>query len=187
MPGPANFRISFIVYNMRPNYQWLPDCHLSEGMVCKSVLQDVEQCLEWLEEESDEFKFRMGLIAAVALIRSVGHVLQKVDGNRDPILMRIITRRFDDLKNDRANARVFWEFIEAERNLILKEYDLRFDFAPIVTTADADHAWRIGSNIYCPMADGVYAGEDVRDVLREAVAWWKEELAGIEKETRGQA
>ncbi len=168
---------------MGSNYQWLPDRRRSEGTVCKSVLQDVEQCLEWLDEESDEFRFRMVLIAAVALIRTVGHVLQKVDGSRDPILMEIIMRRFRAWKQDRTKAKVFWEFIEAERNSILKEYDLRFDFAPIVTTAEADHAWRIGSNLYCPVAEGSYLGEDVRDVLREAVAWWKNELAGIEEET----
>ena len=154
--------------------------------MCKSALQDVELCLEWLDEESDEFRFRMALIAAVTLIRAVGHVLSKVDGSQHPELGEIITRRFHEWKRDRIRARVFWEFIEAERNSILKEYNLRFDFAPIVTTAEADHAWRIGSNLYCPVAEGAYAGEDVRDVLREAVAWWKSELAIIEKEFRTQ-
>jgi hypothetical protein len=172
---------------MKSNYQWLPDRHQPTGMVCRSVLRDVEQCLEWLEEESDEFRFRMALIASVALIRTVGHVLRNVDGKQHPALMEIITRRFDQWKLDRAKARVFWEFIETERNSILKEYDLRFDFAPMVTTADADHAWRIGSNLYCPVAEGAYAGEDVRDILREAVAWWKEELATIERELQTQA
>ena len=80
---------------MRPNYQWLPDRHRLEGMASRSVLQDVEKCLEWLEDESDEFRFRMALIAAVALIRTVGHVLRKVDGSRRPALMEIISRRFD--------------------------------------------------------------------------------------------
>src|SRR5713226_7819790 len=112
----TSFTVLFIGYDMRSNYQWLPDRHRPEGMVCKSVLQDVEQCLEWLEEESDEFRFRMALIVAVTLIRTVGHVLRNVDGSQHPTLMEIITRRFHEWKRDRAKARVFWEFIEAERN-----------------------------------------------------------------------
>ena len=94
---------------MRPNYQWLPDRHRLEGMASRSVLQDLEKCLEWLEDESDEFRFRMALIAAVALISTVGHVLGKVDGSQRPALMEILARRFDQWKRDRTKARVFWE------------------------------------------------------------------------------
>lgn len=109
-------------------------------------------------------------------------MLKKVDATQNPAMMETVSRRFEEWKCDREKARVFWEFIDAERNSILKEYDFRFNFAPIVTTAQSDHAWRIGSNLYCPVAEGAYAGEDVRDVLREAVAWWKAELELIERE-----
>jgi hypothetical protein len=173
------------VPDMKSTYQWLPDRFRPEGMMARSVLQDVEQCLEWFDDETDEFRFRMALIAAVALVRTVGHVLKKVDGQQDPALMAIVDQRFSEWKRDRPSAKVFWEFIDAERNSILKEYDLRFDFSPMVTTAEADHAWRLGSNIYCPISEGAYAGEDVRDVLREAVCWWKSELVEIERRLSG--
>jgi len=151
-------------------------------MLSIAVLDDLEHCLKWLEDESDEFRFRMVLIASVALVRTVGHVLRNVDGRHDPVLMEMITKRFDEWKRDKAKARIFWEFIDIERNSILKEYDLRFDFSPMVTTAEADHAWRIGSNLYCPVAEGTYAGEDVRDVLREAVTWWRAQVSSIVQE-----
>jgi hypothetical protein len=79
----------------------------------------------------------MALIAAVALIRTVGHVLKKVDAAQNPAMMESVSRRFEEWKRDREKARVFWEFVDAERNSILKEYDFRFDFAPIVTTAES--------------------------------------------------
>ena len=44
--------------------------------------------------------------------------------------MEIIARKFQQWTRDRDKSKVFWEFLETERNLILKEYNLRFDFAP---------------------------------------------------------
>jgi len=149
-------------------------------MLCRLVLDDVEQCLQWLEDEPDEFRFRMVLVAAIALVRTVGHVLRNIDSRNDEKLKRVVDDKFEAWRQNREKSKVFWEFINEERNSILKEYEFRFDFAPIVTTAESDHAWRVGSNLYCPVAEGVYAGEDVRDVLKEAVAWWRRELQEIE-------
>jgi len=149
-------------------------------------LEDVEQCIAWLDSEDDEFRFRMGLIAAVALVRAVGHVLKKVDGARDSTLTEVIDARFAAWKADRVYARIFWDFIESERNYVLKQYELRFQFSPMVTTPEADHAWRLGSAIYCPLTEGAYCGEHACDVLREAVAWWSREMDLIDTEYRAR-
>jgi hypothetical protein len=109
----------------------------------------------------------------------VGHALRKVDAARNPELKPIVEQRYTAWKADPERARIFFEFIEQERNLILKEYEVRIEFSPMITTSEATHAWRVGSNIFCPVASGYYAAQDVRDVLREAVAWWDAELNRI--------
>src|SRR4051812_32207164 len=147
---------------MRWNHQWLPDRSHVTGMLSRAAVQDVKGCLAWLEREEDEFKFRMVVIAAIALVRTVGHVLAKVDVERDVRLKSVVDQRYNTWKQNRRDSRIFWEFIDEERNLILKEYDIRIDFAPMVTTPEADHAWRIGSRFFCPLSEGAYAGRDVR-------------------------
>ncbi len=148
--------------------------------MARSVLQDVSSCISWLHEETDPFRFRMAVVASIALVRAVGHVLRKVDSSNCPVFAEVVKERFESWKRDRESARIFWEFIESERNNILKEYEFRFDFSPVITTGEATHAWRVGADLYCPVVDGVYVGQDVRDVLQEAVRWWTQELDAIE-------
>ena len=45
----------------------------------RKVLADCEVALEMLEEEEDEQRWRVLWAGAMALLRAVGHVLQKVD------------------------------------------------------------------------------------------------------------
>lgn len=77
-----------------------------------------------LEDEEDGQRWRVLWAGAMALVRAVGHVLRKVDGeNKDvsPLVEAAWTR----WKADRSANAVFWEFIEDERNNILKE--IRFN------------------------------------------------------------
>ena len=108
----------------------------------------------------------MALVAAIALVRTVGHVLKNIDSRDDRKLKRVVDNKFETWRQNREKSKVFWYF------------------APIVTTAESEHARRIGSNLYCPVAEGVYAGEDVRDVLKEAVAWWRRELRRLKNQVR---
>ena len=52
------------------------------------VLEDCRMALTLLEEERDYRRWRVHWAAAVALVRAVGHVLDKVDG-KDPVRKRI--------------------------------------------------------------------------------------------------
>jgi len=40
----------------------------------------------------------------------------------------------------------------------------------------------IGENIYRPMLDGPWEGDDARDVLIAAIDWWEEQLIIIEND-----
>jgi len=46
---------------------------------------------------------------------------------------------------------------------------------------EAAEVFPIGDNIYRPLLDGFREGDDARDVLSEAIAWWDVELAAIER------
>jgi len=148
-----------------------------------------------LEEESDNQRWRIHWAAAVALIRAVGHILDKVDGD-DPIIKEVANAAFREWKGTDPKHVIFREFIEWERNNLLKEYRsdvhpltevdfiLEFTAKPAGGGAPIKYAQvaKIGENIYRPLLDGRWEGNDARDVLGEAIAWWDDQLTAIEQE-----
>jgi hypothetical protein len=161
----------------------------------REVLGDCRVALSLLEEETDLQRWRIHWAAAVALIRAVGHVLDKVDGE-DPSIKQAAGAAFQRWKSAEPKHEIFREFIERERNNLLKEY--RSDVHPLPEVALAveftaqsmgggppmryAHVGKIGENIYRPLLEGPWEGDDARDVLSEAIAWWDLELASIEQE-----
>jgi hypothetical protein len=161
----------------------------------REVLEDCRVALSLLEEETDIQRWRIHWAAALALIRAVGHVLDKVDGD-DPLVKQAAGAAFKQWKSEDLKHEIFREFIERERNNLLKEY--HSDVHPLseVTLAvevtarpvgggipiKFGHVGEIGDNIYRPVLDGPWEGDDARDVLGEAIAWWDEQLTAIEKE-----
>lgn len=159
----------------------------------RQVLIDCEIALEMLEAEQDLVRWRVHWAGALALLRAVGHVLHKVD-SADPKVRHQVDVAYDRWKSNKTENAIFWEFIEQERNNILKEY--RFNLHPldqvdVAVTMTAHHPdtgeivqlpqmFPIRENIYRPILDGYSEGDDARDVYREALNWWKTELTAIE-------
>lgn len=159
----------------------------------RKVLEDCRLALQLLEKETDLERWRVHWAAAVALVRAVGHVLKNVDG-QDPKLKQIGAEAFKRWKGDDPAHEIFREFVERERNNILKEY--RFSHHP-QEEVDVAVGWTlqnpqtgervicaevypIGENIYRPMVDGFREGDDARDILSDAITWWERELAAID-------
>jgi hypothetical protein len=155
------------------------------------VLLDCEAALEDLRAGPTGLVWRTRWAAAVALLRSVGHVLQKVDVKSSTAMGRAVREAFATLKATKPEPAIFWGFIEEERNSILKEYrtaarqnvtlrpgttgiNLRtgeeFEVAPSLPTL-YEHV----------MSDGPFAGRDPRDLVREAIDWWRTYLDGIDR------
>lgn len=159
------------------------------------VLDDCRVALSMLEEEKDLQRWRIHWAAAVALIRAVGHVLDKVDGG-DPLIKQAAGAAYKRWKGEDSNHEIFREFIERERNNLLKEY--HSDVHPLSEVSVAieltakspeggspvrmAHVGEIGENIYRPLLDGPWEGDDARDVLSEAITWWDGQLTAIERE-----
>ena len=149
--------------------------------VARKVLADCKAAHELLEMECDAARFRLMWVAGVALLRTVGHVLEKVDSRRDPKTAVAARAAWERWKADKEANAIFWEFIEEERNNILKEYEFGFLSGPIGVLVTPGHdLLSLDGNLFCPLAEGRFSGEDCRDVLAEGIKWWEKELRQIE-------
>ena len=158
----------------------------------RRVLGDCEAVLDLLEDEEDDRRWRVLWAGAMALLRAVGHVLHKVDG-KDPVARSLIDAAWDRWNADKAANAIFWEFVEKERNNILKQYRFGVLDSAVVGLAvleidrETGHAVAVvespavlDENLFRPMDKGYRLGVDGRDVYQEALLWWDTELSRIE-------
>lgn len=152
-----------------------------------------------LQKEPDRDRWRVLWAGAVALLRAVGSVLNKVD-ERECDRVRIVSQAaYKRWKSDDPAHAVFREFVKKERDLVLKQYEsvvhplaevgavIRLTLLDPVTgetkyheaTADFDE------NMFRPIVEGYGAGEDARDVYEGALDWWERELSVIEAASGG--
>jgi hypothetical protein len=157
-------------------------------MRAEIVLSDCRKALALAEDAGTEQEFRIHWVALLALLRAVGHVLDKVDGTASPALRKAVDERWDYWRRNREEHRLFWDFIEAGRNAVLKTYELGVPPGGVeflIESAETAQIVTLGECIYKPLLDGPFAGEDGRDVARDAIAWWEMELSAIAGGARG--
>ena len=116
------------------------------------------------DEELPEW--RLYWVAGIALLRAIGHVLAKVDAENSVAGSQAIERLWARLRADREGYSIFWEFIEKERNNLLKTYS----FGAALAQDDAGY--------YVKFANG----QDAFQLFREAVYWWRYQLVELERE-----
>ncbi len=159
----------------------------------RRVLGDCKAVLNMLEDEKDEQCWRVLWAGAMALVRAVGHVLRKVDGENSDV-RPLVEAAWTRWKADRSANAIFWEFIEAERNNILKQYRFSALDSSVVGLGvveihrgpESDHGvayetpFALEENLFRPIEEGFGMGEDARIIYQEALDWWETELARIE-------
>jgi hypothetical protein len=157
----------------------------------KMVLQDCIHAHALLEDEINLTTFRVLWVSGVALAREVGHVLRKVDAEENDKIKKAVSDVYDSWKNNKDDNLIFWHFIENERNQILKQYKVGFFPGPVRLIVEKHKVpigeYTVDDNLFCPIIDGPFAGEDCRDVLREAIDWWEKQLSSIEKMSNSSA
>lgn len=107
-----------------------------------------------LEDHDDDTDFRINWVALCALLRTVGHVLDKVDGASSETHRRTILRRWQDWKANPEQYAILWEFIEDERNAILKEYRVGYQERDVWVGVDGPEGYEahvLSSGEYRPM------------------------------------
>jgi hypothetical protein len=151
-------------------------------LASRIVLADCRRAVEKLEETISDDDFRLYYVAAIALIRAVGHVLHNIDAPRSPQLAQSINEAFKDWKSHKEAHPIFWEFIEAERNNVLKEYEIGYQQGSVnvVIPGVSGRQFALDENLFRPLTEGSFAGDDVRDILLSAISWWEAQLARVE-------
>jgi hypothetical protein len=147
------------------------------------VLRDCEAALADLRAGPTGLQWRTRWAAAVALLRSVGHVLDKVDGAASPERRKAFDEAWEALQNGKPRGvpEIFWRFIEDERNNLLKAYrtsarqNVTVSVGPVGSNRPSRAAYEH------VMASGPFAGQDPRDVVEQAIAWWRAYLDAVDQ------
>jgi len=137
------------------------------------VYDDMVGALFWLASEDigdgEDIihpNFKVLWILIVTLLRTIGHVLEKVDKKKNPILRKIIDDKYQEWKADKDKNAIYWDFICEERNSILKEYEIGIDYKY------ENDGWEV-----------YYKDDDENnalDYIHAAEHWWKQQLKEIE-------
>ena len=127
-------------------------------------------------------------VALITVLRTVGHVLDKVDcRDASSELQSRIKAAWQRLQGEQR-PHIFHDFIDAERNDTLKQYDLGAAANPKI-----HGAWTLkGASLYVShrpgavttsafsMRDGPYKGRDPRQLARDAIEFWRSYLDAID-------
>jgi hypothetical protein len=111
-------------------------------------------------------EWKMEWFAGVAALRTIGHVLHKVDSEQSQNHQNVINQTWKSWNFNKDDNWIFFDFIEKERNNILKE----FSFGAELPSLEDGRVLAYGNTDY-----------DASQLFREAVYWWRHELEKIEK------
>jgi hypothetical protein len=134
----------------------------------------------------------------IALLRAIGHALRTEDARSDPRLNKAQSAWLIGLKATKPDPHIFWEFIDRDRNRLLKEAELtvrrvfeEYLHEGIVLTDSFDgqqlpqrpapRAPPPTSICTYQMKFGRFVGQDPRDLVGDAIEWWEKQLDDIEQ------
>jgi hypothetical protein len=145
----------------------------------RQVLNDAMKASSSLEVEDDEQLRRVFWVASVVLARAALHVLDKVDAASDPTLREEVDRRWRELNDSKPVPGIFWNFLELERNLVLKQFEFAPDLEDRFLMIEGGTGFLLledGSKLALESflsikTDGPFKGRDAREVLSEALDW----------------
>lgn len=163
------------------------------------ILSDINKAIERHKDSLQAEEFRLSWFTIVGLLRSVGHVLDKVDSKSSLELETIINKKYQKLKRTRPEPAIFWEFIDSERNRFLKEYEHSVDrgvyIGPIQRKSEKNVFSYVdqgrNQNVYTKapsgkeysiISTGHFKGENEKKVALRALKWWEKYINDIKKE-----
>lgn len=144
-------------------------------MIARELIGRGRLAIIMMEDEEDFERLRVLWTAALAIARSVGHVLDKVDSKASAEMEQKLTSLWPTWKQEPT----FREFIEPERNLLLKVGTGSASTSETTGLTNGDHVWTLDYTLYWPLTDNEFAGEDCRDMLAVAFDWWEAKLGEL--------
>lgn len=152
------------------------------------VLGDCSYALREFTSDVTGARWRVVYMANMALLRAVYHVLESRDVPSSAGLAKVFKAWADELWRSKPCPEIYWEFIVSERNQLLKEYsatpvqaslvhEIRFD----LSTGKTENLGLIRQEYV--MAEGPFAGQDQRRLIKQAIAWWHAQLDYLDRAT----
>lgn len=133
--------------------------------------------------------WRVNYFAAIGLLRTVGHVLDKIDSKEWPEAALPIANAYARWKRKEGEDVIFKDFIEDERNLLVKEYRRGCEPEDAVDcpvlTVDGRENHGISTIPVVFVEGGHFDGQPVESLLWRAIEWWMLELEAIEDAAKG--
>jgi hypothetical protein len=154
---------------------------LHEAKRARTLLEDCRYALAELRSDPQGRAWRIRWFGTLAMLRAVGHVLNKVDAKSCSNMKKANSDWWKNLNNTKPNPAIFWKFIDSDRDLIVKEYDHRAAQDVTVNLGSGDVTYTYA------MRGGPFDGEDPRDVVQKAIDWWEHELTEIETDAARRA
>lgn len=144
-----------------------------ETLRARLVLEDAYEAARRLSERLDKGEpWQIEWVATVALLRAVGHVLHKVDARRSADSREAVAAAYARWKTEPEHA-IFRDFIENERNNVLKRYRLG-EHAPAYLLQED------GSRILLEDgSDALLLETPDFGPVQAALRWWDEQLAAL--------
>ena len=161
----------------------------------RAVLSACELALDELSADPSYEQWMLRWFTAVALLRSVGHVLRSTDRAAGDAMRTAIDDAYERWRADRSAHTIYWRFILEERNRAMKEFTFgagrgvviepptgRFerDSTGKLRHVNPDEEGRVWHTY--EMVRGHFKGQDQRDMVRHAIKWWEQQLDQIDRE-----
>ncbi|WP_282208832.1 hypothetical protein [Parvibacter caecicola] len=143
----------------------------------RKAWRDLCLAADLLDEETNQDNFRILWVSCITLARAIGHILDKNDG---PSAKRISNELYTMWIEDPVEYALFTDFIDKDRNLLLKQYSFNYLDEGLFVVEDDLVIAPMDGDLYKPIASGRFAGWDSRDLLREVIQWWDLQLNSIE-------
>ena len=150
------------------------------------VLQDCRHALAEFTTEVHGARWRIVYMSNVALLRVVYHVLETRDVPTTPRFKPAFEKWKTGLLRTKPSPEIYWEFIVNERNQLLKEYTatpVSNTLLPEITfnlsTGKTENLGPVRQQYV--MAEGHFAGQEQRRLIKLAIEWWEVELQELER------
>ncbi|MDF2494577.1 hypothetical protein [Sphingomonas sp.] len=145
----------------------------ADAVAARRVLRDCHHAAREFRSATTPLERRLRWFTVLVLLRSVGHVLAKVDGERSDHLRDAVKSQWRRVQAGSRADDVFHDFIERERNLLLKEYKSdEYVLEPRGTDDEADDLL-VGAEVLTR-----------NEALSRAIAWWERLLGDVEADAQ---
>lgn len=149
------------------------------------VWHDTREAYDEVEKAvslGDRALFRRRWVAAITLLRAIGHVLNGADKKLHPTLAPAIA----EFMNTTKEVPIFRDFIHKARNATVKEYRSslygKWDTSSPMSRQPVRSGEQIDSELV--FRDDDADDKDLNDLFAEAMRWWDQVLKNFERQLR---